>query len=117
MFPRHSRNQGRHDARDLRAETGHVTVSVGDGAKKSHAITAEGRAYLEAHRSAVDALLARMEEAGRVHGGGPAPQITRAMENMKLAPRLRLSRGPLGEEQTNAVAAAIDLAATSVERS
>jgi DNA-binding PadR family transcriptional regulator len=100
----------------LLEELGHVTVSLGDGAKKSHAITAEGRAYLDAHRAAVDALLARMEEAGRVHGGGPAPQIMRAMENMKLALRLRLSRGPLSEEQINAVAAAIDLAATSVER-
>jgi hypothetical protein len=39
------------------------------------------------------------------------------MENMKLALRLRLSRGPLSEEQINAVAAAIDTAATSVERS
>ena len=35
---------------------------------------------------------------------------------MKLALRLRLSRGPLSEEQTNAVAAAIDGAAISVER-
>jgi hypothetical protein len=38
------------------------------------------------------------------------------MENMKLALRLRLSRGPLSDEQINAVAAAIDAAATSVER-
>src|ERR1700691_5000866 len=90
----------------LLEELGHVTVSIGDGAKKSHAITAEGGAYLEAHRPSVDALIARMEEAGRVHGGGPAPQIMRAMENLKLALRLRLSRGPLSEEQINAVAAA-----------
>lgn len=64
----------------------------------------------------MDALLARMKEASRVYGGGPAPQILRAMENMKLALRLRLARGPLGEEQINAVAAAIDGAAISVER-
>jgi hypothetical protein len=38
------------------------------------------------------------------------------MENMKLALRLRLSRGPLSEEQIDAVAAAIDAAAISVER-
>ena len=97
-------------------ELGHVAVSAGDGAKKLHAITADGQAYLAAYRPAVDALLARMEEASRVHGGGTAPQILRAMENMKLALRLRLSRGPLSEEQINAVAAAIDGAAISVER-
>lgn len=97
-------------------ELGHVTVSAGDGAKKLHAITPEGKAYLDVHRAAVEELLARMEEASRVHGGGPAPQIQRAVENLKLALRLRLSRGPLSEEQANAVAAAIDAAATGVER-
>ena len=88
----------------------------GGGTKKLHAITAEGRAFLEANRPAVDVLLARMDEAGRVHGGGPAPQVVRAMENLKLALRLRLARGPLSEEQANAVAAALDAAATNVER-
>jgi hypothetical protein len=38
------------------------------------------------------------------------------MENLKLALRLRLSRGPLDENQVNAIAAALDAAATAVER-
>jgi len=97
-------------------ELGYVTVSTGDGAKKLHEITAEGRAFLDANRRAVDALLARMVETNRAHGGGTAPQILRAMENLRLALRLRLSRGPLSEEQINAVAAAIDAAATGVEQ-
>jgi DNA-binding PadR family transcriptional regulator len=100
----------------LLEELGHVTVSAGDGAKKLHEITAEGRAFLAANRAAVDALLARMAEARHTHGDGPAPQILRAMENLKLALRLRLSRGPLSDDQTNAVAAVLDAAATSVER-
>ena len=100
----------------LLEELGYVTVSTGEGAKKLHTITAEGRAFLDASRAAVDALLARMDEANRIHGGGPAPQVVRAMENLKLALRLRLARGPLSEEQANAVAAALDVAATSVER-
>jgi hypothetical protein len=97
-------------------ELGYVTVSIRDGTKKLHTITAEGQAYLDAYRPTVDALLARMAEANRTHGGGSAPQILRAMENLKLALRLRLSRGPLSDEQANAVAALIDGAATSVER-
>ena len=44
------------------------------------------------------------------------PQILRAMENLKLALRLRVSRGPLNEEQINAVAPLIDAAATGVEQ-
>ncbi len=99
-------------------ELGYVTVSTGEGgSKKLHAITPEGQVYLDANRPAVDALLARMDEAGRMHAGGPAPQVLRAAENLKLALRLRLARGPLTEEQANAVAAALDAAATSVERS
>jgi DNA-binding PadR family transcriptional regulator len=97
-------------------DLGHVTVSDGDGAKKLHTITDEGRAYLDAHRPTLEALMERMDESGRRHGGGPAPQIVRAMENLKLALRLRLSRGPLDEAQINAVAAAIDTAATTLER-
>jgi DNA-binding PadR family transcriptional regulator len=100
----------------LLEELGYVTVSAGDGAKKLHQITDEGRAFLAANRPAVDALLARMAEARHTRGDGPAPQILRAMENLKLALRLRLSRGPLSEDQINAVAALLDVAATGVEQ-
>ena len=86
----------------LLEELGHATVNPGDGAKKLYAITTEGRAYLDAYRPAL--------------GGSPPPQILRAMENLKLALRLRLSRGLLNDEQINAVTAAIDGAAVSVER-
>jgi DNA-binding PadR family transcriptional regulator len=99
-------------------ELGYVTVSTAspDGTRKLHEITAEGRAFLDANRPALNALLARMEEASRARGGGPAPQVIRAIENLKLALRLRLSRGPLSEEQANAVAATLDAAATSLEQ-
>src|SRR6266550_508074 len=49
----------------LLEELGYVTVSTGDGAKKLHEITAEGRAFLDANRRAVDALFARMVETSR----------------------------------------------------
>ena len=100
----------------LLEEIGHVTVHPGEGAKKLHAITDEGKAFLDANRPAMETLLTRMAEASRAHGGGPAPQILRAMENLKLALRLRLARGPLTEDQITTVAAALDAAATGVER-
>ena len=65
-------------------------------------------------RDAVAALAAEGREVrfvGAAQGGGPAPQILRAMENLKTALRLRLSRGPLDEAQIRAVAAALDAAA------
>ena len=93
-----------------------MTVNTGEGLKKLHEITAEGRTSLGANHRAVETLLARMAETSRSHAGGPAPQIVRAIENLKLALRLRLSPGPLSDEQIDAVAAAIDAAATGVER-
>jgi DNA-binding PadR family transcriptional regulator len=99
----------------LLEELGYVTVSAGEGGRKQHAITPEGTAFLEANRTTLDGLRARMSEAARVHGGGPAPQIMRAMENLKLALRLRLGRGPLDEAQLRAVTAALDAAAGQVE--
>ncbi|RAI57795.1 PadR family transcriptional regulator [Roseicella frigidaeris] len=102
----------------LLEELGYVTTSLAEGgAKKLHGITAEGEAFLAANRPAVDALLARMAETSRLHAGGQAPQILRAMENLKLALRMRLARGPLTPEQADAVAAALDAAALAVERS
>ena len=100
----------------LLEELGYVTVSAGEAGRKLHEITPQGRAFLDANRPVLDALLARMAEASTARGNGPAPQILRAMENLNLALRLRLSRGPLTDPQNNAVAAALDTAATTVER-
>lgn len=100
----------------LLEELGHATVEEREG-RKLYAVTDQGRLYLAAHQPAVDAALARMQEVSARLGGGPAPQIIRAMENLKLALRLRLQRGPLTQAQLQAVAAAIDAAAVNVERS
>lgn len=99
----------------LLQELGHVTVEEIDG-KKRYAITAEGRAHLAANQSAVDAEMARMREISQRHGGGPAPQIIRAMENLKMSLRLRVGRGPLSAEELQAVAQAIDAAALAIEK-
>jgi DNA-binding PadR family transcriptional regulator len=100
----------------LLEELGYVAISPGEGARKLHEITEAGRAFLAANGPAVEALFARMQEASAARGGGPAPQILRAMENLKLALRLRLGRGPLSEAQITAVTAALDAAAVTVEQ-
>jgi DNA-binding PadR family transcriptional regulator len=97
-------------------ELGHATVSETDG-KKLYAITADGTAYLVANNSAVDNALQRMQSVNIAHSGGPAPEITRARENLKMALRLREARGPLTEQQIRDIAAALDAAAIAIERS
>jgi DNA-binding PadR family transcriptional regulator len=97
-------------------ELGQATVSESDG-KKLYAITADGTAYLAANKSAVDNALQRMQSVNTAHSGGPAPEIMRARENLKLALRLREARGPLTEQQIRDIAAALDAAAVAIERS
>lgn len=104
-------------------ELGHVALAQRGAlaqqgeSRKPYAITAEGTAWLDANRTALDATLARMDGVRAAQGNGPAPAILRATENLKLALRLRLGRGPLDEEQVRIVAAALDEAATAIERS
>lgn len=100
----------------LLEELGHATVTEADG-KKLYAVTAAGTAWLAANQAAVDAALARMAEVNAAHDGGPAPEIIRASENLRLALRLRQARGPLAPEQVRTIAAALDQAALAVERS
>ena len=97
-------------------ELGQATVEEKDG-RKLYAITPEGLAYLDVHKAALDAALARMKGVNAAHGGGMAPQLIRAMENLKLALRLRQGRGPLTEEQLTTIATALDAAALAIERS
>jgi DNA-binding PadR family transcriptional regulator len=97
-------------------ELGHATVAESDG-KKHYTITADGTAYLDANKSAVDQAMAHMQSVKSAHGGGPAPEILRARVNLKMALRLREARGPLTEQQIRDIAAALDAAAVTIERS
>lgn len=99
----------------LLEEMGYATVSEAEGNKKLYAITEAGKAFLAENSSIIATIFDRISETHAAHGGGLAPQILRAMENLKVAIRLRISQGPLSDEQNRAIAAAIDQAAQSVE--
>ena len=98
-------------------ELGYATISASEGGKKLYTITPEGSAALEANKPVVEAIFARIAEINAAHGGGPAPQIVRAVENLKLALRLRQARGPLTQVQLDAIAQALDAAAIAIEGS
>jgi len=90
----------------------------GDGAaRKRYGITPDGEAFLRANRAAADELLSRPGRTPRLDDAElPAP-LLRATENLKLALRLRLRRGPIDGDTAETVAAALDAAAQRVERS
>ncbi len=85
-------------------QIGHATVAERDG-KKLYAITPDGAAYVAAHRVALDGVLERMRSVNDPNSGGPAPEIVRATEKLRLALRLRQGRGPSTTEQVQATAA------------
>jgi hypothetical protein len=48
---------------------------------------------------------------------GKPPQLIRAVENLKMALRLRHRSGPMSEEQIQKIVAALDAATVAIERS
>jgi DNA-binding PadR family transcriptional regulator len=98
-------------------DMGYAAVETEDAGRKRYRTTQEGEAFLTANRPAIDDLFARVGRAGeRGADGVPAP-VLRGMENLKLALRLRLRQGPLDADAAQAIAAALDAAAQTVERS
>ncbi|MBY6262924.1 PadR family transcriptional regulator [Azospirillum sp. 412522] len=100
----------------LLEEQGHIRVGATEGNKKLYEITPEGSEALKAAEPVVAAVRERIAHARARQQRESSPQIHRAIENFKLALRLRLSRGDLTAEQTQAIADIIDGAARSVER-
>ena len=103
----------------LLEEQGYLLGQSADtGGRKSYAITDAGKAFLEQNRALADAMLARLNSG--VDGAGPRagrpPQVMRAIENLKLAMRMRLSRETLTSEQADAFAAVLDQAAQQLEK-
>ncbi len=72
---------------------------------------------MDAGKAAVEDAIRRVESRGATRDDSNAPPIVRAMENLKLALRLRLGRGKLDPAEITAIAAALDAAAVAIEQS
>lgn len=97
-------------------ETG-LIASEAQANKKLYCITEEGRAALEANAATIQAVRARIEGARMRFGGAPAPEMMRALDNLRVAIQVRLAKGELSPESLAAVTAALDRAAGEIERS
>jgi len=98
-------------------DMGYAAIESEEAGRKQYRITSEGEAFLAANRAAADALLSRVGPSGAgARGEVPAP-VVRAMENLKLAMRLRFRQGTLDQAAAESIAAALDAAAQAVERS
>ena len=100
----------------LLEDLGYIAAAQSDGAKKAFSITPEGATALADNTPAVDTIFQRIAAIAERLGGGPAPQILRAMENLKMALRLKLERGKLTDAEVARIAAALDAAVGEIER-
>jgi DNA-binding PadR family transcriptional regulator len=101
----------------LLEELGYAKVAAEEGGKKLYAITPEGGEYLADNHKQAEAAFARINEARAAFGGGPPAPVLRAMENLRMAGRMRLQRGDLSEPAINKIVEALDEAARKIEQS
>jgi DNA-binding PadR family transcriptional regulator len=98
-------------------DMGYAAIEVEQTGRKRYQITKEGKAFLLANKAAAAELLSRIG-SDEPHGQGHVPSpVIRAMENLKVAMRLRLRQGPLDATAAENIAAALDAAAKTVESS
>jgi DNA-binding PadR family transcriptional regulator len=96
-------------------EMGYATVAQDQAGRKAYTLTGEGEAFLAANRPQVDAIFARLEGANADRRGDFAP-LLRAMENLRMAVRLRMRRRDATSAQIQAIADVLDEAAKTIER-
>jgi DNA-binding PadR family transcriptional regulator len=98
-------------------DMGYAAIEPEPSGRKLCRITEAGEDFLKANRAAADELLGRAGEAGAEGREGTPAQVVRAMENLRLAMRLRLRRGAIDPATAERIAAVLDAAAQTVERS
>src|SRR5690242_2557510 len=100
----------------LLQDMGRIEEAEAEGPRKAFAITADGTAELEAKKSEVEALFARLAELASMRertDGGP---VRRAMGNLRTVLLDRLSKDGVQSETMHQVAAILDEAARKIER-
>lgn len=98
----------------LLEDEGFVRPVDGETGRKLYGITEAGEAALAENRTAVEGVFARMQEAA-ASSGVSGPRVGRAMANLGMALRHRLSQ-PLTPEQLDRIVAMIDDTATAIEK-
>ncbi|MGA3009716.1 MAG: PadR family transcriptional regulator [Terracidiphilus sp.] len=95
-------------------EEGLAAVSL-DNNKKVYSLTPEGVAFLEANKTQIKEIFARLEDAGRGFERGRSPEIIKAFLNLRGAVIARVSRECIKPEQINKIVEAINSAAQVID--
>ena len=99
----------------LLEDEGLIRPSGGETGRKLFEITDAGKAELDKNRTEVEGLFAQMEQAAQ-HAGPGRPRIGRAMMNLGMALKNRMSR-PITAEELDRIVNMIDDTASAIEKS
>jgi DNA-binding PadR family transcriptional regulator len=99
----------------LLEDEGLIRPAGGETGRKLFELTEAGKAELDKNRTGVEAVLGRMEEVAQAAGPG-RPRVGRAMMNLGMALRNRMSR-PITAEQLDRIVQMIDDTAAEIEKS
>lgn len=97
----------------LLEETGEIEAAASEGNKRLFSITDKGRATVEENRAAIDAVLARFAEANRQPTRNP--RLVRAVENLRLALRLKAEGSEMDADTIGRLADLLDDTARKIE--
>lgn len=97
-------------------DMGHATATDSDGGRKRYSITPEGQQALAEQADMLQLILSRLA-AGKDREARQRPaSMVRALENFKLALRLKMGGTELTEEQVAKIAALLDETALKIEK-
>ena len=97
-------------------DMGHATATDSDGGRKQYHITPEGQQALAEQAELLQLILARLA-AGKDREARQRPaSLVRALENFKMALRLKLDTSELSDEQVAQIAALLDETALKIEK-
>lgn len=99
----------------LLEDEGFARPTGAEGGRKAFEITEAGLEALERNKPAVDAVFARLDEAAE-SSPRSSPRVARAMQNLAMAVRLKLSGEKPTDAQVDAIVAAIDDAVAKIEK-
>ncbi len=99
----------------LLEEMGYISAETNEEGKKFFSVTPQGKAFLKVSKPVVKTIFDRMSDAAECQKRSENPQLVRAIENLKLALKLRSSAGELTQEQIRTIASTLDEAARTIE--
>ena len=100
----------------LLTDEGVIEDQAGEGARKSFAATAAGRAELGERQDEYTGIVARLKDLAEESERTSAPPLKRAMGNLFHAVKDRMASGDFDRETVHSIAEILDEAARKIER-